>query len=90
MSVLLVTYDLTKPGQEYADLHKVLKSAPSWWHYLESTWLLVTSETPCSWYQRIQPTIDQTDRVLVIEVARNWWGQLPQDAMEWLKENVAA
>ena len=39
----LVTYALKKPGQDYKDIHEAIKSCGTWWHYLESTWLLKTS-----------------------------------------------
>ena len=53
MSILLVTYDLNKPNQDYETLYEILKSAPSWWHHLDSTWLIRTEETPNQWYQKL-------------------------------------
>lgn len=38
--VYLITYDLKKPGQDYSNVHDAIKSCGTWWHYLESTWLV--------------------------------------------------
>jgi hypothetical protein len=46
MPAFLVTYDLNKPGQNYDGLIEELKKTAGWWHYMKSTWILSTSETP--------------------------------------------
>ncbi len=45
MTVYCVSYDLNKTGQNYNALYEELKDSPSWWHHLDSTWLIYTSET---------------------------------------------
>jgi hypothetical protein len=82
--VLLITYDLKKPGQNYTALHEEIKKAGTWWHHLESTWLIETSQTPQQWFARLAPHIDQNDHILIIEVKKNYWGWLPPKAWEWL------
>ena len=46
MSTLLVGYDLDRPAQNYANLEAAIKSVGDWWHHLDSTWLVVTPNTP--------------------------------------------
>ena len=47
MSALLITYDLNAPGQKYDDLYQEIKDLGStWWHYLDSTWVVKTTLTP--------------------------------------------
>ena len=82
--VLLITYDLKKPGQNYKPLHDAIKSAGTWWHHLESTWIIETSETPQTWYSRLAPHMDRNDNLLVIEVANNYYGWAPKEAWGWL------
>ena len=82
--VLLITYDLNRPGQDYTALHNAIKSYGTWWHHLESTWLIQTTETPEQCFNRLSPHLDQNDNMLVIEVKQNYWGWLPQKAWEWL------
>lgn len=82
--ILLITYDLKRPGQNYNALHGEIKKAGTWWHHLESTWLIETDLTPKQWHERLAPHLDSNDHILVIQVARNFWGLLPQKAWEWI------
>ena len=43
MNTLLVGYDLNRPGQTYSDLIGYMKGLGTWWHHLDSTWLVRTS-----------------------------------------------
>ncbi len=82
--VLLITYDLKRPVQQYAALHAEIKRYGTWWHHLESTWIIETSESPKEVYSKLLTHIDQNDNLLIIEVKPNYWGWLPQKAWEWL------
>jgi len=86
--VFLVTYDLNKPGKDYSSLYKTLKSAVTWWHYLDSTWLIETSESSAVWYNKIAPSLDANDHILVIQVTKNYEGWLPKEAWDWIRERV--
>lgn len=90
--VLLVSYDLKSPGGDYSGLFKELKASDGWWHYLESTWLIFTNETPQELYDRLGKHTHKEDRVLVIEIAkpapRQGW--LPQKAWMWIKNHIGA
>ncbi|WP_020208906.1 hypothetical protein [Gilvimarinus chinensis] len=88
MSVHCVSYDLNKPGQDYTALYEELKKSPGYWHYLDSTWLISTSETATELFQRIKPHIDNNDTVLVIKVTNEYSGWLPEKAWGWLKEHL--
>lgn len=86
--VYVVSYDLNKSGQDYVGLHNELKNSTSWWHYLDSTWLIYTSESADQLYDRIGKYIDKNDYVLVIEVRSNYSGWLPQKAWDWIKSYI--
>lgn len=91
MTVLLVTYQLKNPSKDYKDFYEALKSAPKWWHYLDSTWLIVTEETPKIWYNKIESKIEKgKDSVLFIEVENNYYGLLPRNSWDWIKENLGS
>lgn len=86
--IYLVSYDLKVPGRDYAKLYEVLKSSTSWWHYLESTWLLYTEENMPVWSDRIRSTLDENDRFIILDVtgkSRNGW--LPRKAWDWIREH---
>ncbi|MBI4226852.1 MAG: hypothetical protein HY600_01095 [Candidatus Omnitrophica bacterium] len=86
----LVSYDLLIPGKDYATLYEGLKSASSWWHYLESLWLVASEEPLETWQTRIRSRIDENDSFLILKLApgmpRNGW--LPPKAWEWIREHL--
>lgn len=90
MNVYLISYDLKQPGQNYSQLYEELKKAASWWHYLESTWIISSSESLETWRVRIQSQVDQNDFFIIFELNprmnRNGW--LPQKAWEWLRTHL--
>lgn len=88
--ILLITYDLHKPGQDYPGLHDALKSSGWWWHHLDSTWIIKTNSTPQQWYEKLASILDQNDYVFICEVKRNYWGFLPEKAWQWLKDAFTA
>ena len=88
MTVYCVSYDLNKSGQNYTALYEELKKSSSWWHYLDSTWLILTSETVTQLTDRIRKNIDDNDSLLVIKVVRDYGGWLNQEAWDWINANV--
>ncbi len=90
MATLLVGYDLKKPGQDYDPLIDKLKSFGTWWHHLDSTWLIKTEHTPKAVRDVLKPLIDANDELLVIDVsgrAAAWMG-FNQRGSEWIKDNL--
>lgn len=88
MKAYSINYDLKAPGRNYEKLYEAIKASGKWWHYLESTWLVVSNETSQQIWNRIAPTIDKNDFVLVIEVRRDSFGWLPKDAWDWINTNI--
>ncbi len=85
--IYLISYDLKAPNRNYDDLYAILKTAESWWHYLESTWLIYTSDGIEAWQMRIKSAIDNNDSFIIVDVTkqpRNGW--LPKKAWEWIQE----
>jgi hypothetical protein len=89
MSVLLITYDLNKPGQDYEDVHKYIKQF-SWARISESSYAIETNLTPDQIYQGISKFIDKTDRVYIITLDAPYSGQGPQEVNQWLSEHLNA
>lgn len=88
MKAFSINYDLSKPGRNYSGLYEAIKSFGSWWHYLDSTWIVITNERPQQIWDRLENHIDENDSLLVIEVMDNVQGWLPKDAWDWIHENV--
>lgn len=88
--IYAINYDIKKPGQNYQSLYEAIKSCGTWWHYLDSTWLVDTNLTADSIWKKLAPNIDKNDSVLVIEVTQDYSGWLPQKAWNWMKQRRAA
>ena len=61
----------------------------SWWHYLDSTWLVDTSLSAQGVWDRLAPHVDKNDSFLVIGVTRNYTGWLTPEAWEWISSRVS-
>ena len=83
-----INYDLKKPGRDYSGLYEAIKNCGKWWHYLDSTWLVISNETSNQIWNRLEPFVDKNDYMLIIEVRNNVYGWLPQDAWDWIYNNV--
>ncbi|MCX8819277.1 hypothetical protein [Vibrio parahaemolyticus] len=88
MKAYSITYDLKSPNRNYSGLYDAIKATGKWWHYLESTWLVVTDETPQQIWTRLQPSVDNDDNLLIIEVKNNAQGWLPKEAWDWINVNI--
>src|SRR5438876_5303744 len=88
MAVYCVSYDLKGTDRDYEPLEAALRSKGKWWHFLQSTWLLATDETPAEIWDRIRSTIRKQDFLLIIEVRDNAQGWLPKQAWDWIHANV--
>jgi len=86
--VYLVTYDLRKPKQNYQGLYEELKRSLGWWHYLDSTWLIATSESAADIFHRLAIYLDTSDNILIIQVTKNYYGWLPKESHAWLQQTL--
>ena len=87
--IYLISYDLKKkPDRDYSGLFDVLKSFSSWWHYLESTWLISTKDDANEIYNKLRPHVNDNDSLLIIKVNKDRQGWLPKKAWDWIKTNV--
>lgn len=85
--VLLIGYDLKKPIQNYEALFEAIKAYGTWWHHLDSTWLIETNSSPQEVLQNLQQHLDANDELLVIQVSKSWWAAgFQQRAYDWLKQ----
>jgi hypothetical protein len=83
-----ISYDLNKAGQNYNNLYEELKKSPNWCHPMDSTWLIVTSESPEQVRDRLRKHMDDNDTLLIIKVVRPYSGWLTQEVWDWLEKNI--
>lgn len=87
MAVLLVTYDLDKPGQNYDDFLKVVKSY-AWARLSESSYAIETDESPSDIYKKLSGFIDKNDQAYIITLKSPHAGWGPTKINEWLQEKL--
>lgn len=85
--IYVISYDLNKPGQDYAKLYDALKSFSSWWHYLGSTWLISTNNNATEIFNKLKSHLDNSDRILIIKADKDHNGWLKQEAWDWINSH---
>lgn len=91
MAVRLIGYDLSKPGQDYDGLFDEIKSLGTWWHCLDSTWLVDTELSASEIRDRVNEQVDTNDSVAVFTISSTGgWAtaSLSEDCNEWLHNYI--
>ena len=90
MPMLLVGYDLNSPGQDYDALIARLRAFGTYWHHLDSTWLVRTDLTAVEMRDVLKQFLDVTDELLVLDVTGDLaaWRGFSSRASAWLKEHL--
>lgn len=89
MSIYTVGYDLNKPGQDYTDLINALKTYDSWWHNLDSTWIIETNDSPVQVRDNLAQYLDKNDELLVAVIAAPAaWSGFNKSASDWLLNHL--
>ena len=90
MSAYIISYDLRKPGRNYDDLYKRIKSYSGWAHVTESTWCVSAyGQTAARIRDYLNDAIDANDRLFVATLSGEAaWQGLASDVGPWLKQNL--
>ncbi|RIT29590.1 SinR family protein [Mycobacteroides abscessus] len=88
MNTILLSYDLNKPGQDYAGLVEKLKSYGTYWHHLDSLWIIKTSDSAVGVRDIITPYLDANDELLVVDITgdSSAWRGFADKGSKWLKD----
>lgn len=88
MKVLIVSYDLRPPAQNYDKVVQKIRAYTSWAKLGGSAYLILTDETPAQVRDNIASVIDTNDQIFVgtCPVPSAWKG-LPEDVAKWILEN---
>ncbi len=83
MSVLLITYDLKKPGQNYSAFHNVIKN---YFHIKlsEASYAIYTDQPTSYVYRKLISSIDKKDCLYIIPLNKPWSGYGPGRNRDWL------
>jgi len=84
-----IGYDL-KEGEDYEALISEIKLlGTNWWHYLDSTWIVITNLDANGIYDRLKGKINtEHDKLLIMKTSLDRQGWLPEKAWEWIRQFV--
>ncbi|KRT13198.1 SinR family protein [Pedobacter ginsenosidimutans] len=90
MKTYLIGYDLNKSGQDYKDLIDAIKNlSPTWWHHLDSTWIIKSDSTASAICDALAVHIDGNDELLVVKLSgEGAWIGFNDKGSKWLKDNL--
>ena len=89
MTTYVVTYDLSKPGQQYNDLIEALKGYGTYFHIQQSVWIIHSSTTAGQVRDHLQQYIDSNDKLFVATLSGEAaWIGYDVDDTKWLKDNL--
>lgn len=84
----IVTYTI-HPDRDTTNLINELQKSSNWWHYLDTTWLIASNETPEQLWIRLAPNVAPTDYILIAQFAlyATYYGWLPKEAFDWIAQH---
>ncbi len=89
MATYIVGYDLNRPHQDYPDLIEAIKAYGTWWHHLDSTWIIVTNSTAKEIRDDLARHIDSNDELLVVKSGGvGAWKGFDDKGSSWLKDHL--
>jgi hypothetical protein len=85
----MIGYDLNRPHQDYKDLIDAIKNLGTWWHCLDSTWLIKTNQSAEQIRNGLKAHIDSNDELLVASLSgESAWAGFDDKCSEWLRNNI--
>jgi hypothetical protein len=94
MATQIIIYDLNSEGAAYSATNKALTDAikrlfPTWWHHLDSTWIVVTEMTSSQIRDALKPFLDEDDELLVTKSSgEGAWHGFNDEGHKWLKAHL--
>src|SRR5438552_10153985 len=91
LAVQFISYDLRRPGQDYAGLFDTIEALGPSWHCLESVWLVNTPLASAQVRDALHGHLDANDSLLVAALSGNWATLgLAGNCTDWLRKFLAA
>lgn len=85
MAVYLISYDLK--GNNYDSLIEAIQSYGLWWHQSKSSWFIETNHTTRQILDNLRNYIQNGDKIIVIQVQKNWWAVgHTEEEYNWMKK----
>jgi hypothetical protein len=80
-----ISYDLNRPGQDYSDLIKAIKSY-EFVEVMKSGWFVKSTNSAQQIYDHLRRYIDDNDFLFISEITSNMSGWLKKNVVEWLSQ----
>ena len=92
MPTYMVSYDLKTPDKDYSALIKALQEGyRSYWHCLDSTWLIVADQNHAQVRDYLLQRIGNNDQLLVADLGGNAaWHGFNDECSEWITNALRA
>jgi hypothetical protein len=91
MKTYLIGYDLNRPRREddYPKLIEAIKALGTWWHNLDSTWIVKSDKSAVEIRDMLKPHVDSGDELLVAGLSgEGAWVGFSDKGSSWLKDNL--
>jgi hypothetical protein len=91
LCTLLIVYDIHPLSGKVAEtVIKEIQSFGSWWHHLETVWIVRTGKTPAEIRDLLGPLLAFDDQLLVIDISGDaaGWAGVNETGSQWLTENI--
>lgn len=89
MTVLIVVYELSNPGQNYDEIIRRIKAYGTWARLGGSEYLIYTNSTPIQVRDNLKAALDTNDKLFVGTcVAPAAWTGYGAETDEWIKSKV--
>lgn len=89
MKSYLIGYDLNKSGQDYKKLIAEIEKSGSWWHCLDSTFIIKSSSTAVAIRDHLKKFVDSNDELLVVCLTgEGAWTGFSDECSNWLTNNL--
>ena len=87
MATYNITYDLNNETTRPPIL-KDIKAYDGWAKLSESSYAIITTETPQQVYNKLKKHLDSDDQLYVISIKKPYAGQGDPEVNEWLDSNL--
>jgi hypothetical protein len=90
MPTYMVSYDLKTQGKDYSALIKALQEGyRSYWHCLDSIWLIVADQNHTQVRNYLVQHIDDNDQLIVADLGGNAaWHGFSEECSNWITNNL--
>ena len=85
MAMYCIGYELKNPGNTNATLIEEMETYETWWHCLESTWIIASPKTADQVRDHLQQYMGLNDKLVVVEIVGNAaWVGFDKECSDWL------